>query len=97
MINIDKDTQELWAFWKYGADFPYICCGQVSILREEKVYIPSFLMWVKPFKLVEGPEGLRLKESIQELIQGLEQDKMALDRKYNEKLDELLEIPGVNT
>lgn len=84
-----------WAFWEHD-EFPFTCAGRIREepegkpcpeAREGRVYVPSFQMRVKPFLILEGLEGARLKADLDALEEEHRKAQEDLRRRFKVRLN----------
>jgi len=88
--------QEVIAFWKYDR-YPYCLWGLVDKFKDDRVYINSYLGWFRPFLVVEKEYGNKLITQLMQLEYCRIEDMEKVKQEFEERLDQLIKIPGVNT
>ena len=88
--------QELYAFWKYDR-FPYCLWGKFSKVKNDLVYVDSYQGYCRPFKISDEEYAGKLMYKLTELAAERDRELELVRQKYEEKLDELITIPGVNS
>lgn len=88
--------QELMAFWKHG-QYPYCLWGIVESFNGDKAYIPSYQSSFRPFLVVEKSHGETLVNKLSDLKNRRFLDMELVKNKFEEELDSLIKIPGINT
>lgn len=86
-------NDELYVFWEYS-EFPYCLSGIATSFKGDRAYLPAYLMYIKPFLVMDVENGRKLATSISDLGKERYDAVNKLQDEFNNKLSKLINIPN---